>query len=298
MIPRTIYKNAQFASLNARRTLSATAGGTSSQHLHAQREETIKLDSSTSQQSSNADATSDTPGDSASSTSTSQGGSPPPNAIAIPQLDRAMIQHVIPFNTYQFFVVLEKTFPTPVARTLMRATRGVLVDRILKIKRDALDVKDLDNQAYLFRAALSELRTEATMRTKNQAASITTSISSLRRDLDRLDIRMKEGIGELKHEIQMEMDNYRNESRADIKRYDIHMEDVVHSAMIKVSDIRTEIEQAKWDNTRRGVAIFASFVLVAIVLMELKPSRAQAYPPKAAVDASEGIDVDPVQSTT
>lgn len=38
------------------------------------------------------------------------------------------------------------------------------------------------------------------MRTKNQAAVITTSISSLRRDLDKLDVRMKEGIGELKHE--------------------------------------------------------------------------------------------------
>lgn len=141
MIPRTLYKNARFASLNAKRTLSAAppaaaGGGTSSQHPHAQMEETINFDSSTSQQSSNADPASDTPRDSASS--------PPSNAIAIPQPDGA-IQHVIPFNTYQFFVALEKTFPTPVARTLMRATRGMLVDRILKIRRDALDIKDLDN---------------------------------------------------------------------------------------------------------------------------------------------------------
>jgi hypothetical protein len=150
MIPRTLYKNARFASLNARRTLStapAAGGGTSSsQHPHAQMGETIKLDSST------ADATSDTPGDSASpssSTSTSQSGSPSSNAIAIPQPDGA-IQHVIPFNTYQFFVALEKTFPTPVARTLMRATRGVLVDRILKIRRVALDIKDLDNVGIMF----------------------------------------------------------------------------------------------------------------------------------------------------
>lgn len=57
----------------------------------------------------------------------------------------------------------------------------------------------------------------------------------------------------------MEMDNHRNESRADIKRADIRMEDVVHSAMIKISDIRTEIEQAKWDNTRRGVGKCSSF---------------------------------------
>lgn len=53
--------------------------------------------------------------------------------------------------------------------------------------------------------------------------------------------------------IQMEMDNHRNESRANMKAHDIRMEEVAHSALVKISDIRTEIEQAKWDNTRRGV---------------------------------------------
>lgn len=81
---------------------------------------------------------------------------------------------------------------------------------------------------------------------------------------------MKEDIGDLKHEyvitlmsaieskptwfrIQMEMDNHRNESRADMKRVDIRMEDVLHRTIVTIGDIRTEIEQAKWDNTRRGV---------------------------------------------
>jgi hypothetical protein len=67
----------------------------------------------------------------------------------------------------------------------------------------------------------------------------------------------------------MEMDNYRNESRADIKRHDIRMEDVVHGTMIKVSDIRTEIEQAKWDNTRRGVGKCSSFDNTSHLLMNL-----------------------------
>jgi hypothetical protein len=50
-----------------------------------------------------------------------------------------------PFNTHAFFNVLEKTFPTPTARSLMRATRALLVDRIGKVKRDGLTYKDLDN---------------------------------------------------------------------------------------------------------------------------------------------------------
>ena len=62
-----------------------------------------------------------------------------------------------PFNTHYFFSVLEKTFPTATSRSLMRATRALLVDRIGKVKRDGLTYKDLDNvswasllSAYLF----------------------------------------------------------------------------------------------------------------------------------------------------
>jgi hypothetical protein len=50
-----------------------------------------------------------------------------------------------PFDTHAFLGVLEKTFPTPTARSLMRATRALLVDRIGKVKRDGLTYKDLDN---------------------------------------------------------------------------------------------------------------------------------------------------------
>lgn len=50
-----------------------------------------------------------------------------------------------PFDTHAFFSVLEKTFPKPTARSLMRATRALLVDRMAKVKRDGLTYKDVDN---------------------------------------------------------------------------------------------------------------------------------------------------------
>lgn len=50
-----------------------------------------------------------------------------------------------PFHTHQFFVALEKTFPPPTARSLMRATRALLVDRLGNVRREGLTVKDLDN---------------------------------------------------------------------------------------------------------------------------------------------------------
>lgn len=80
-----------------------------------------------------------------------------------------------------------------------------------------------------------------TMATKNDSASIRTATAALRREVDRLDVKMKEDIGNLKHEcvynsyvssspslpkhrIQMELDSRKNEAKADLKQQDIGIE--------------------------------------------------------------------------
>ena len=55
-------------------------------------------------------------------------------------------------------------------------------------------------QAYLFRAALSELRAQLTMNTNNNSAAIRAATAALRREVDQLDVKMKENLGNLKHE--------------------------------------------------------------------------------------------------
>jgi hypothetical protein len=50
-----------------------------------------------------------------------------------------------PFHTHSFVKELEKTFPTTTARHLMRATRALLVDRISRVNREGLTVRDLEN---------------------------------------------------------------------------------------------------------------------------------------------------------
>ena len=50
-----------------------------------------------------------------------------------------------PFDTHKFFVALEKSFEPPTARSLMRATRALLVDRIGRVRNEALSTKDLEN---------------------------------------------------------------------------------------------------------------------------------------------------------
>jgi hypothetical protein len=149
----------------------------------------------------------------------------------------------------------------------MRATRALLVDRIAKVKRDGLTYKDLDNvsaallhrvptfltlrpacdchpqQAYLFRAALSEMRAEMTTRTRAETAAIRTQSAALRREVDALSVRLKESVEGLKHEcveglsfivwspliqgscsIQMDVESRKNEEKGASKKVDLEIE--------------------------------------------------------------------------
>ncbi|KAF8195972.1 hypothetical protein K438DRAFT_1826818 [Mycena galopus ATCC 62051] len=188
-----------------------------------------------------------------------------------------------PFHTHAFVTALEKTFPTPTARSLMRATRALLVDRVGRVRREGLTVKDLDNQAYLFRAALQELRGEITMSTNNDSAAMRTATSALRREVDRLDIKMKEDLATLKHEIQIELDSRKNEAKTEFTQQDIAIEELLNKAVVSVSDLRTDVEEIKWDNMRRAVVTLAAFVMVIIVSLELRPTPKATPPPPIVV---------------
>ncbi|KAK0206485.1 hypothetical protein DFS33DRAFT_1381604 [Desarmillaria ectypa] len=213
---------------------------------------------------------------------------PPPPLTTTPTMDSALLQvesssvpskvesngpvySQPPFHTHAFFTVLEKTFPTPTARGLMRATRALLVDRVGRVRREGLTAKDLDNQAYLFRAALSELRSEITMTTKNDIAAMKSSGTVLRREVDKLDVKMKEDLGFLKHEIQMELDSRKNEVKEQFKQQDISVEEMLNKFIVEISTLRTVVEEVKWDNTRRAVLTLFGFVAVILTFMELRP---------------------------
>ncbi|KAJ3869699.1 hypothetical protein EV359DRAFT_76496 [Lentinula novae-zelandiae] len=239
---------------------------------------------------------------------------PPPPAISksIPEFERSnssnlpstVQRHEVytpayshpPFHTHAFFKVLEGTFPTSIARSLMRATRALLVDRIGKVRREGLTHKDLDNQAYLFRAALSELRSGMTLNTKNDSATVQSATTALRREVDRLDVKMKEDITTLKHEqvnspaignvftyslyrIQIDLDNRKNEVKDEFARKDIIIEELLNKSIVSISDLRTDVEEVKWDNMRRAVGGLFTFATAVVIGMELRPKPPPPSPP-------------------
>ncbi|KAI0728708.1 hypothetical protein C8Q72DRAFT_779286 [Fomitopsis betulina] len=206
-----------------------------------------------------------------------------------------------PFDTHKFVAALERTFPTSVARGLMRASRALLIDRLGHVKRDALTVEDIETSAYLFKAALSELRTETTMLARNETAAIRTATAALRRELDALDVHMKEEVSNLQHNIQLDVDTRRNEAKSDLKRFDIQVEEVLNKSLVTLYDLRSEVEDVKWNNMRNSVVALGGFLLLIMLAMEIlvskpKPAKTpnpEPQPPAVEIRPPVGVENQP-----
>lgn len=164
----------------------------------------------------------------------------------------------------------------------MRATRAMLIDKMGYCRREGLGKKDLENQAYLFKAALTELRNDTAMRIRNETAGIHTSMASSRKELDSLSARMKEQLDNLRHENQMEVDNRKNEARTDLKKQALLIENVTSKAMIQIGDLRTEMERTRWMNMYRSILALASFGAMIVLFMEFTKGPPDRAKPKAA----------------
>ncbi|CDO74064.1 hypothetical protein BN946_scf185043.g114 [Trametes cinnabarina] len=210
----------------------------------------------------------------------------PGTDLPFPQTPPSPPYHVNPpFNTHRFFSQLEECFPTPIARNLMRVNRALLVDRIGRVKRDALTVQDLESQAYLFRAALSELRTEISVLTRNETAAMRSATAAVRREVDALDGRMKEEIAQLKHEIQMDVDSRKNEAKNDLKSIDLQIEEVLSKSLITIGELKTQVEESRWEKMRAAVAA-ALGVLSLVIILSMEVYVVRQKPPKTSTPGS------------
>jgi hypothetical protein len=61
------------------------------------------------------------------------------------------------------------------------------------------------------------------------------------------------GDQELTGSIEMDMNNRNAENRSELKEFDLSIEEINNKFTISLGDLRTEIESAKWDATRRAI---------------------------------------------
>lgn len=146
----------------------------------------------------------------------------------------------------------------------METVRGLVMQRTDRSMANTLSKEELDNvctclpvliiqEAYLFKAALSKLRTEHSIRNRNTGIAARSAVSAIRRELDSVEVKMAEDVQVLKHDIELDVNNRKTDTRSDMKWADIQIEEINNRATISIGDLKTEIESAKWEATRRAI---------------------------------------------
>ncbi|WAR52447.1 hypothetical protein PtB15_1B889 [Puccinia triticina] len=115
-----------------------------------------------------------------------------------------------------------------------------------------------EGQAYLYNAALGELRTEVQVKARNDGIVLKSASNSVQREIDNLKQKLKEDISALKNELQLEFNHRKEEASDDQKKLELSIQELNSKFTILVSEVRTEIETRKWVTTRRCVVAIAS----------------------------------------
>lgn len=114
----------------------------------------------------------------------------------------------VPFSTQQFVNSLEQAdLPRPQANQIMSATLSLLLSRELRARQELLSRQDLDNQAYLFTAALAELKTGSEVKARQDNAMLGSMKSGLERETEVLGQRVKEDVQRLHSDIQVSQES-------------------------------------------------------------------------------------------
>ncbi|KAK9322464.1 hypothetical protein V1517DRAFT_291326 [Lipomyces orientalis] len=173
------------------------------------------------------------------------------------------------FDTYRIFSQLHKAgFTDDQAKVLMKCMRGLLTEELVRAKETYLSSAEMENEAYLFDAACSELRTEIQNNRKSQALLAQTETSALQREFLVLQRLFEEEIDYMKNEVSMELNERKNATKIDSRATELQIQELNNRITIAIqSDLRSEVEALRWQTTRRG--LFTIGVVAALILTAL-----------------------------
>ncbi|KAJ3284811.1 hypothetical protein HK104_009765 [Borealophlyctis nickersoniae] len=155
------------------------------------------------------------------------------------------------FDTYKLVRQLERQgFTRGQAVAIMRTINALLVDSTLSIRSEILSKTDLENQTYLYKAHLQELRNELQLLRQNDSATLKADTETIMREVEGLNQKFSEMIGSLKAEISMDINNHKTEGREIGTDTDLAIQEIHHRLVIKLSDLKTKIETMKVETTR------------------------------------------------
>jgi hypothetical protein len=128
-------------------------------------------------------------------------------------------------------------------------------------------------EAYLFSAALNELKTGSQVKSRNDSITLKSLTASLQRESDSVEQKMKEDMQRLQSDIQLEMNARKEETGTELQGLEMKImvrrnqshpfgaqkfadvvifveQDLNSKFTILLGEVRTEIEATKWISTR------------------------------------------------
>ncbi|SCZ88739.1 BZ3500_MvSof-1268-A1-R1_Chr2-1g04604 [Microbotryum saponariae] len=173
---------------------------------------------------------------------------PPHQPIPVPR---------IPFSTHRFVRQLEhNSINKALAIDLMRATKELLLVKEEQAMKDLVGKQELENEAYLFTAALQELKTGSQIKSRNDGIALRSMTAVLQRETDAISQKMKEDMQRLQSDIQLDMNSRKEETSGELKQLDVSIMDLNSKFTILLGEVRTEIEATKWISTRRVMSTY------------------------------------------
>ncbi|KAJ3188732.1 hypothetical protein HDU85_004446 [Gaertneriomyces sp. JEL0708] len=155
------------------------------------------------------------------------------------------------FDTYKLVRQLERQgFTRGQAVAIMRAINAFLVDSSLSIRSNVLSKTDLENQTYLYKAHLQELRNELQLLRQNDSAQLKADTEQIMRDIESMNAKLSELLGTLKSDISMDLNNHKSEGRELGTDTDLRIQEIHHKLIVRISDLKTRIETMKVETTR------------------------------------------------
>ncbi|KAJ2793159.1 hypothetical protein H4S07_007139 [Coemansia furcata] len=164
-----------------------------------------------------------------------------------------------------------------------------------------LTKSDLENDAYLFRAALAELRVEMQMTRKSEQSLLESQAAGISREIESLFQRTNDQIANLRSDIEIEMNNHKHDTRLAMKGMDMELHELATKYQMRMGEMKTDIEAVKLGSIRRGLitvvltAVFLSAIFWGPRFVKKVKSRRNKASEEAEVvapvpDTSQGSD--------
>lgn len=190
------------------------------------------------------------------------------------------------FDTYSFIKALqsEQGFSEAQSVTIMKAIRALLSDNMDLAREGIVSRGDAEMDAYQFRAASGELRTEMRQRRAAADERYRADRIQLQHEVDLLAQRVSQESLNLKDELKGMFDDRKMAVRMERRATDNRIQELGYKITTELnSGMRNEIEGLRFVLTRRTV-----LALTAVVIMSLMALRLATYSSKKE-DQRKGV---------